>query len=76
MKLEVGQKIGIYEALHNMSVGANEPYIIKGQCYLGHKKDDLPDILIFDEDRMLDHMSFVFSSEVRKVGSLIIKRLK
>lgn len=75
MKLELGQKIGIYEALIDYTAyGATTKCIINNNCYLGINFYDL--IKLLDEDKDVNHVFMASTSEVRKVGSLIVKRLK
>lgn len=70
MKLEVGQKIGIYEALRS------DYFCIKsGQYYLGEKEDFYSGFSLFTQEYPKKLLYFG-KSEVRKVGSLIVKRLK
>lgn len=71
MKLEVGQKIGIYEI-----TPANwNPQINTKLCYLGRNITNGiidSDVQLYSKEKIY-HM---FYGEVRKVGSLIVKRLK
>lgn len=74
MKLEVGQKIGIYEALSDIELFYNYLLLIKGKCYLG--LDLNFSVELMDEDENPNNTIEVAKSEVRKVGSLTVKKLK
>lgn len=80
MKLEVGQKIGIYEALINiMDNDSKLSFLIKrGNFYCGILKDRYLEMV--DEENHSDYCIHIHKNdmdqEVRKVGSLIVKRLK
>lgn len=67
MKLEVGQKIGIYEV-----VSKDEPVFETGTQHLGYKNQGAGVMLFYDVCFPL----FYADIEVRKVGSLIVKKLK
>lgn len=73
MKLEVGQKIGIYESLEDDSSGK----IIKGNCYLGIDLNYCIDLFTeFHKPILSLNTFFMFPEEVRKVGTLIVKKVK
>lgn len=72
MKLEVGQKIGIYEPLDN---GGFERLNIDHN-YLGFKNEGLIELYGDFQSRINDLFFPMKNSEVRKVGSLIVKRIK
>lgn len=68
MKLEVGQKIGIYEIV---STPYNEFKLNQQITCIDYGNIPYP------LTALINDYSFVFSrNEVRKVGSLIVKRLK
>lgn len=69
MKLEVGQKIGIYEALTDGDF-SYKPLVI-GNQYLGFSNYKGVDLI----DEEID-VRFMFSKEVRKVASLTVKAVK
>lgn len=71
MKLEVGQKIGIYEALCRFITIEN------GKYYIGidDDVDETGGAFLYSKESK-SYSIFMTRKEVRKVGSLIVKRLK
>lgn len=74
MKLEVGQKIGIYEIINNDS-GRKAEYPTGFQS-IGEYDFSSCEFKIFKRFCFPDNFLWYAPNEVRKVGSLIVKRLK
>lgn len=70
MKLEVGQKIGIYEVVNDGFYKDIKPQM----CYIANS-NNLGIFIYANASYGWDNF-YMRHSEVRKVGSLIVKRLK